>query len=81
MFGKHSFILKLFELRSGDMMETNLRNWLQKDGVQLLRNAGIFEGQTVLDFGCGAGNYTIPAAEIVGKKGKVYAVDKERWGI
>lgn len=81
MFGEYSFILKLFKLRNGDTMEANLRNWLKKDGVQLLRNAGICEGQIVLDFGCGTGNYTIPAAGIVGKEGRVYAVDKERWGI
>ena len=30
-------------------MEDNLRNWLEKDGVPLLRNAGICEGQIVLD--------------------------------
>jgi len=62
-------------------MEDNLRNWLEKDAVPLLRNSGICEGQIVLDFGCGAGNYTIPTAGIVGKEGRVYAVDKERWGI
>ncbi|EMR73349.1 methylase involved in ubiquinone/menaquinone biosynthesis, partial [Thaumarchaeota archaeon SCGC AB-539-E09] len=32
-----------------------------------------------LDFGCGSGNYAIPAATIVGEKGVVYALDKNRW--
>jgi len=32
----------------------------------------------VLDFGCGVGHYTIPAAEVVGNRGIVYAVDKEQ---
>lgn len=41
---------------------------------QLLKS-GVKEGQTVLDYGCGPGFYTIPAAEIVGDKGKVYALD------
>ena len=52
---------------------------LLKENVEkLLRNVGIKEGQTVLDFGCGAdGNYTIPAARIVGRKGRVYSIDKE----
>jgi ubiquinone/menaquinone biosynthesis C-methylase UbiE len=29
----------------------------------------------VLDYGCGPGNYTIAAAELVGPSGKVYAID------
>jgi len=33
------------------------------------------EGMTVVDYACGPGRYTIPIAEIVGPKGKVYAVD------
>jgi ubiquinone/menaquinone biosynthesis C-methylase UbiE len=32
-------------------------------------------GAHVLDYGCGPGNYTIAAAELVGPSGKVYAVD------
>jgi ubiquinone/menaquinone biosynthesis C-methylase UbiE len=32
-------------------------------------------GQTVLDYGCGPGGYTIPAAEAVGARGSVYAAD------
>jgi ubiquinone/menaquinone biosynthesis C-methylase UbiE len=32
-------------------------------------------GAYVLDYGCGPGNYTIAAAELVGPSGKVYAVD------
>lgn len=40
-----------------------------------LEKAGIKEGQTVLDFGCGPGHYTIAAARMVGAKGKVYALD------
>src|ERR671915_37721 len=32
-------------------------------------------GTHVLDYGCGSGNYTIIAAELVGPYGKVYAVD------
>lgn len=32
----------------------------------------------MLDFGCGSGTYAIPAAQIVGKRGRVYALDKDR---
>jgi len=52
--------------------------WSKENAEKLLRDVGIKEGQIVLDFGCGAdGNYTIPAARIVGKRGWVYAIDKE----
>jgi ubiquinone/menaquinone biosynthesis C-methylase UbiE len=40
-----------------------------------MERAGIKEGQTILDFGCGPGFYTIAAAKMVGAKGKVYALD------
>ena len=43
-----------------------------------LKNIGVKEGQILLDFGCGPGNYTIPAAEIVGESSSVYAVEKDR---
>jgi len=43
-----------------------------------LKEIGVERGQTVLDFGCGAGHYTIPGARAVGRKGKAYAVDKDR---
>jgi ubiquinone/menaquinone biosynthesis C-methylase UbiE len=36
---------------------------------------GIKKGDVVLDYGCGIGFNTIPAAEIVGEKGKIYALD------
>jgi len=44
-----------------------LQKWEQINLVQ--------EGQTFLDYGCGTGSFTIPAARIVGTKGKVYALD------
>jgi ubiquinone/menaquinone biosynthesis C-methylase UbiE len=50
---------------------------LEAGVFQLLKDVGIKEGQAVLDFGCGSGTYTVPAARIVGDKGKVYALDKD----
>jgi len=49
---------------------------LEVSVFQLLEAVGIKAGQVVLDFGCGSGTYTFPAARIVGDKGKVYALDK-----
>lgn len=42
---------------------------------KVLREAEIKEGDVVLDFGCGPGNYALEAAKMVGEKGKVYALD------
>jgi len=50
---------------------------LEERMLQLLEEVGIKAGQVVLDFGCGSGTYAIPAARIVGDKGKVYALDKD----
>ncbi len=41
----------------------------------LLIPAGLKEGDHVLEVGCGPGFFTIPAAEIVGDKGFIYAID------
>ena len=40
-----------------------------------LAEIGLERGQTVLEYGCGAGSFTVPAAQMVGKEGTVYAVD------
>jgi ubiquinone/menaquinone biosynthesis C-methylase UbiE len=41
----------------------------------ILQEAHISRGDTVLDFGCGPGSYSLLAAQIVGPKGRVYALD------
>jgi ubiquinone/menaquinone biosynthesis C-methylase UbiE len=60
-----------------EYMERDVEKWLEEDGEEFLKGIGIKQGQTVLDFGCGEGHYAIPAAKLVGEKGKVYAVDKD----
>ncbi len=40
-----------------------------------LVQASLKPGQTVLEYGCGAGSFTVPAAQIVGQDGIVYALD------
>jgi len=40
-----------------------------------VKRSGVREGQTVLDFGCGSGHFTVAAAQIVGQGGRVYALD------
>ena len=51
---------------------------LESRVLNMLQQIGIRRGQTVLDFGCGYGAYTVPVAEIVGEQGKVYALDKDK---
>jgi ubiquinone/menaquinone biosynthesis C-methylase UbiE len=59
-------------------MKSDIETWLEGNGEVYLKDIGIQKGQVVLDFGCGDGHYTIPAAKVVGKKGSVYALDKEK---
>jgi ubiquinone/menaquinone biosynthesis C-methylase UbiE len=49
--------------------------WLDGNASEVLLEIGVGEGQSVLDFGCGSGNYSIPAAKLVGKDGRVYSLD------
>jgi ubiquinone/menaquinone biosynthesis C-methylase UbiE len=42
---------------------------------ETLKRIGISKGQCVLDYGCGIGSYSIPAARLVGSSGRVYALD------
>jgi len=63
-----------------EKMKNSVEKWLDDYCEEFLRRVGIKSGQAVLDFGCGSGNYTIPVAVIVGRKGRVYALDKERRG-
>ena len=46
-----------------------------RNPYKLLNRAGLKSGQKVLEVGCGPGFFTIPAANIVGKEGIVYAID------
>ncbi|RKY42521.1 MAG: hypothetical protein DRP85_02595 [Candidatus Makaraimicrobium thalassicum] len=58
-------------------MNTEITKWVEEEGLKFFRKIGIREGQTLLDFGCGEGYYTIPVSKAVGKTGKVYALDKD----
>ena len=62
-------------------MEKESLDWIKKEGTVFLEKVGIRKGQTVLDFGCRNGNYTIPAARIVDKDGLVYALDKDTYSL
>jgi ubiquinone/menaquinone biosynthesis C-methylase UbiE len=42
---------------------------------QTLINLDLHEGDIMADIGCGIGYFTIPASKIVGKSGKIFAID------
>lgn len=46
-----------------------------KKPERILREMGLQKGQTVLDYGCGIGSFSIPAAKMVSDDGIVYALD------
>ena len=48
---------------------------LSVNPYDMLRAVGLKTAQKVLEVGCGPGFFTIPAAEIVGENGHVYAID------
>jgi ubiquinone/menaquinone biosynthesis C-methylase UbiE len=43
--------------------------------LAMLQRAGVHAGETILDWGCGAGFFAMPAARLVGESGRVVAVD------
>jgi ubiquinone/menaquinone biosynthesis C-methylase UbiE len=43
--------------------------------LALLQRAGVQDGGTILDWGCGTGFFAVPAARLVGETGRVVAVD------
>ena len=42
---------------------------------KVLEEVGIKPGFNILDYGCGPGCYTAPAAQLVGPSGRIYALD------
>src|SRR5208337_5280181 len=48
---------------------------------RLLRGAGIGRGMRVLDLGCGAGDVSMLAAELVGAAGSVVGIDRSQEAI
>ncbi len=56
------------------VMESRLR-YRFSDPSTILEGAGVRSGQEVWEIGCGSGFFTVPAAELVGEKGHVYAMD------
>ena len=52
-----------------------------RDPYKALKAAGVRPGRRVLEVGCGPGFFTVPAAEMVGDTGEVYALDMNPFAI
>src|SRR3569833_913907 len=57
-------------------------NWLMRENreseehcTQMLGSLKLKPGETVVDMGCGNGFYTVPLSKLVGREGRVLAVD------
>jgi len=59
---------------AGLLMGSRARKWLMNPD-KTLRIAGVQQGQTILEVGCGTGFFTIPLAEMVGDQGQIVAMD------
>ncbi len=46
-----------------------------QDPLAILRAFGLRSGMSMADVGCGPGFFSLPAAELVGDRGRVYAID------
>ncbi len=70
----NSKLLNLVFKPAGLLMGSRVRSWIMNP-VKTLEIAGIHPGLTILEVGCGTGFFTIPAAQMVGEKGYVIALD------
>ena len=61
-----SFSLMVFTLKIASLFGLRKRD---------LREFGVSRGKAVMDYGCGPGMYFEQASELVGEKGKVFAVE------
>jgi ubiquinone/menaquinone biosynthesis C-methylase UbiE len=57
-------------------MEEHEEQWLSGKGAEMLRTLGVKESDCVVDFGCGRGRYTVPATQVVGRDGMVFAIER-----
>jgi ubiquinone/menaquinone biosynthesis C-methylase UbiE len=53
--------------------EVERRRWQNPEAI--LADVGLRPGFTFVDMGCGEGFFSIPAAKLVGKNGRVYGLD------
>ncbi len=70
----NSRLLNLLVKPAGLAMESRLRRMLH-DPFKILRGAEVKPGQTVLEVGSGTGFFTLPAARLIGERGRLIAME------
>ena len=70
--GRNIVVRRMPETLPGEM---EFREWLAEHASEVLIRVGVSKAQTLLDYGCGSGTFTIPGAKIVGERGRVYAFE------
>jgi SAM-dependent methyltransferase len=69
---KKLIVMKMPQILPGEM---EFRKWLTDNAPVLMQKIGIGNQQIILDYGCGPGMFSIACASIIGRNGKVYALD------
>ena len=59
-----------------ERQKSGISSFGRLDTAQVFLDLNLQEGEIFLDIGCGAGDYSVQAAELVGKTGMVYALDQ-----
>lgn len=68
-----------FDVKQADILDSPQRRvLLNPEGI--LRRVRVKPRMKVADVGCGTGFFTIPMAEIVGDRGKVFAIENQECG-
>jgi ubiquinone/menaquinone biosynthesis C-methylase UbiE len=70
----NSKIINLIFKPAGILMGSRVRKWLMNPD-KTLQIANLQPSQTVLEVGCGTGFFTIPAAQMIGDRGCLIAMD------
>lgn len=63
-----------FDVQNKNNLFSNLRKKILP-AKRILKKIGLKEGMIFADIGCGNGYFTLPAYEIVGETGKIFAID------
>ena len=53
------------------------KQWLTDQGARMMTSLGVEAGDSVIDFGCGKGRYTLPLSHVVGARGRVVAIERD----